>query len=216
MPRWIVYVLYVGATAVSMTFFVAVSILSPVAGFVDMLFTRSNLFLHFICPMLAIVLFIFVAHDHNIKFKHTFIALTPIILYAVIYIIMVFGISEENGGWRDHYRFNAYIPWPFTLILMLGIAFAIATGIRVAHNKLHISYKKNIQKEYLECDELKSLNIEEIIKLIAKEDKKTKQTNRNIPVPTRLINLFIKNKQTNLSSGDLCKIYIDEYLKDDE
>lgn len=216
MPRWLVYILYVGTTAVSMTFLIAVAVLSPVAGFKEMLFKSSNLYLHFICPILAMVLFTLVAHDHHVKFKTTFIAMIPIFLYATVYAVMAFMIGEENGGWRDHYRFNVYLPWPVTALLMILVAFGIATGLRVVHNKVHKSYKNNIRKDYLECEEFKDCTPDEIIKKIAHENGKSAKKNQNIPVPTRLINLFIENRETDLSANELSKIYVDEYLMSEQ
>ena len=216
LPRWIVYVLYVGTTAVSMTFLVAVAILSPIEGFKEMLLDRSNLFLHLICPFLAIILFIFVEHDHKVKFKHSYVALIPILIYAMVYSIMAFAITEKNGGWRDHYRFNVYMPWPVTAILLLSVAYGIATGLRVGHNKIHLSFKRNVQKGYLECEELKGCTLDEIMRKIARENRKVARKNRNIIVPTRLSNLFIENNETKFTNEELCKIYVEEYLKFDD
>ena len=58
MPRWIVDLVYMGVTAVALTFLISLFILSPVKGFV-LIFTGSRFFLHGLCPILAIAAFCF-------------------------------------------------------------------------------------------------------------------------------------------------------------
>ena len=108
------------------------------------------------------------------------------------------------------------MPWPVTAILLLSVAYGIATGLRVAHNKIHLSFKRNVQKGYLECEELKGCPLDEVMRKIARENRKVARKNRNIVVPTRLSNLFIENNETKFTNEELCKIYVEEYLKFDD
>ena len=130
LPSWIVIVMYVGAVGTFLTFFVAITILSIGQGFVKTMFERSNLFMHTINPIFITLLFVLVISDGHIKFRTSFIALIPVVLYSLLYYIMVFVI----GAWRDHYQTNTYMPWPVTLLLIISIAFGVTQLLRVLHN----------------------------------------------------------------------------------
>ena len=71
----------------NLTFFVLLSILSPQAGFARMMLNGSNLFLHTVVPVLATVSFLFVNAYHTIKFKTTFLAMVPVFIYAMAYLV---------------------------------------------------------------------------------------------------------------------------------
>ena len=57
LPHWIIDLLYIGVTGVSITFFVAISVISAAQGFDVAMFHKSNLFLHTINPIIAMILF---------------------------------------------------------------------------------------------------------------------------------------------------------------
>ena len=66
-------------------------------------------------PLLSILLFLFVNSDHKIRFGSTFIAVIPVTAYALVYLVMVFVIGEDAGGWRDHYQIRTiadHLPLP--------------------------------------------------------------------------------------------------------
>ena len=63
LPPWIVMVMYVGATGVFLTFFVAATLISAVQGFPQAMFANSNLYMHTICPILITLLFVVVVSD---------------------------------------------------------------------------------------------------------------------------------------------------------
>jgi len=104
LPRWVVDLLFMGTTGVTVTFLVAIAVLSPAAGFYRVMLWSNNLYLHSICPVLSILLFFFINSDHRIKLKSSFLAILPVMAYAVVYVVMVFAIGENAGGWRDHYQ----------------------------------------------------------------------------------------------------------------
>ena len=212
MPKWIVYTLYVGVTAVAMTFVISVCILAPVAGFKEMLLTRSNLFFHVLNPIVSICLFMFVACDHKVNFKATWIAMTPVFIYAAVYIVMVFIIGEAHGGWIDHYKFNYYIPWPITLVVMLGFVFGIATGLRAVHNAMHKKEKDTIKKDYQEMLGAYA-SIEEAVKALAMDDKSRDPHNNDVTVPRRVISMIMECYESDKSCEDLCNLYISTYLE---
>ena len=218
LPRWIVELIFVGTTGVSLTFFVTITLLGPYAGYNLMLFRRSNLFLHTICPILSILFFIFVNDDHIIDFKASLFAMIPIVTYSIIYMILAIFIGEERGGWRDHYRFNQiyigsfHLPWPIVLVLVLGLVFGILTLLRLIHNKVHKRRKAGIEAYYQESLEFSYDTIEEAIQKLAQDEKKYDQGGE-ITVPRRIIKMMDKKYQSQIPLNELCNIYINEYLK---
>ena len=96
MPRWIVNLVYMGVTAVALTFLVSLLILSPVKGFV-LIFTGSRFFLHGVCPILAIVAFCFFMSEKRLTFRDSLLALIPVLIYAIVYYVMVAGSPPASA-----------------------------------------------------------------------------------------------------------------------
>ena len=74
LPDWVVVMLHVAVTAVSLTFLVSLCILAPVKGFV-LIFTGSRFFLHGVCPVLSIVTFCCFIKSHLVRLGESFLAL---------------------------------------------------------------------------------------------------------------------------------------------
>ena len=212
LPRWIVALTFSSVTCISLTFFVASTILSVKAGFAYIMLTGSNLFLHTITPIIAIVLFLFINAYHTIKFKTTFLAMAPMFAYAVVYFISAIVIGEENGGWRDHYRFEELMPWYFALILMLLLTFAIASFLRVIHNAMHRRDKRANELYYQTAPEYDLPTIEEAIQKIARENR-DRDAGGEVIVPRRIVKFLEKKYQSNKPLSYLCGVYLEEYLK---
>ena len=219
LPRWIVELIFVGATGVSLTFFVTVTVLGPYAGYDLMLFQRSNLFLHTICPILSIFFIIFVNDDHTISFKSSIFAMIPVVIYSILYMILAIFIGPEKGGWRDHYRFtqihigeNFVVPWPIVLIIALGVVFGLLTLLRLVHNKVHIIRKKQIELYYQQSEEFNYPTIQEAIIKLAEYERKY-DLGGEITVPRRIIKMMEKKYQSNIALSDLCNLYINAYLE---
>ena len=221
LPRWIVELIFVGATGVSLTFFVTITILAPYAGFKLMLVQRSNLFLHTICPILSIIFIIFVNDDHTIDFKSSLFAMIPVIIYSVLYMILAIFIGEENGGWRDHYRFTQLyigsfnVPWPIVLLLALGVVFGLLTVLRLLHNRVHALRKQHIEKYYQQAEEFNYPTIREAVENLAIYERKYDKGGE-VTVPRRIIKMMEKKYNSGIPLSDLCNLYINEYLKEDK
>ena len=212
LPRWIVNLTFSSVTCITLTFLVALTILSPQAGFARMMLKGSNLFLHTVVPVLAIVSFLFVNAYHTIKFKTTFLAMVPMFVYAMVYLVSAILIGEENGGWRDHYRFESLMPWYYVLVLMLLLTFGIACLLRVIHNAMHRCDKLANERYYQSAAEYDYPTIEEAIRKIA-NDNKVHDVGGEVIVPRRIIKFFEKKYQSNKPMSYLCGVYLEEYLK---
>ena len=211
LPRWIVNLIFISTTCITLTFIISLTLLSAYAGFVKMMASGSNLFLHSIVPIVSIIGFLFINTYHNVKFKTTIYALIPIFIYAIIYLISAIFIGQENGGWRDHYHFNEFIPWYYIFVIVFALAFGIANLLRVIHNRMHKRDKLATEKYYQNAPEYNLPTIEEAIKKLAQENKKY-DAGGEVIVPRRIIK-FLENKyQSGKPIQELCNIYIDEYL----
>ena len=136
----------------------------------------------------------------------------PMLAYSVTYLIMAIFIGEENGGWRDHYRFEELMPWYYILIVMLLLIFGIACILRVIHNYMHRRDKLATELYYQNNAEYDFSTIEEVIRKIANENK-AYDVGGEVVVPRRIIKILDKKYQSGRSISYLCGIYLEEYLK---
>ena len=210
LPHWIVTVLYVGAVGTFLTFFVAITILSIGQGFVKTMFERSNLFMHTINPIFITLLFVLVISDGHIKFRTSFIALIPVVLYSLLYYIMVFVI----GAWRDHYQTNTYMPWPVTLLLIISIAFGVTQLLRVLHNLTNKYVTDNIRKYYLETSDYDCPRVSDAVIKLAEYESKFYFEGDDIYIPTDIIAILSERYSAAIVPLDiLYDIYLESYLK---
>jgi hypothetical protein len=183
-----------------------------------MLFS-NNLLLHLTCPVLSILLFLFINSDHQIKWKDTIIAITPVCIYMAMYLILVFAVGEESGGWRDHYqiyRILEIIPMPLLIVLFALISFVIAAALRLAHNAIHRRRKAGMESYYQQAEKFSYPDIEQAIRALADQDR-SRDKGGELTVPRRIMNMMEKKYASGLSIREMCSIYIDEYYsKEDE
>ena len=211
LPRWVVNLIFVSTTCITLTFIISCTLLSAFAGFKEIMLTGTNLFLHTIVPIITIVGFLFVNTYHTVKFKATLYALIPISIYAIIYLISAIFIGQENGGWRDHYHFNEVIPWYYVFVLVFALAFGLSNLLRYVHNRMHRRDKANTIDFYQNAPEYDLPTIEEAITKIAKEDKNHDAGGEMI-VPRRIILILEQKYQSKKPLSELCQVYINEYL----
>lgn len=130
-----IYVLkFAASVSLTLTMMVTACFLAPTAktGYFS-LFMDSNLFFHFITPVLCIISFIFFENGENISFKHTFTAISPMGIYAVYYLGEIL-IHLENGvvaKGTDWYGFLVLgfntIYFVLPLILIITYIFSLVT-----------------------------------------------------------------------------------------
>lgn len=212
LPRWIVNITFVSVTTIILTFLISLCALAPRMGLYHIMIEGGFLFLHTLVPLTAVILFFFINDYHNVKFKTCFLALIPVSLYAIAYVVMVIIIGEDKGGWRDHYHFLELMPWPFILIGMLLITFGIAYLTRVVHNRMHKLDKISTEKYYQENEKYNLPTIEDVIIKMANDNKQYDQRGEII-VPRRIIIMLEKKYNSGKPLNELCKLYISEYLK---
>ena len=212
LPRWIMNLTLASVTAVSVTFAISLFLLAPNAGFVRIMLSGTNLLMHTIVPLIAMVSFLFINTYHTIKFKATFFAVIPVALYAACYLVMAILIGEENGGWRDHYQFQKLMPWYYMLVIALVLTFGLANLWRFVHNRMHQRDKLATVTYYQKAEAYDMPTIEEAIIKLAQENKRN-DAGGEVIVPRRIISILEKKYESKKGLGYLCGIYLEEYLK---
>ena len=121
---------YAGTAAVTITMMTVLLFLGPVYGYASM-FSRWNLWLHLLGPILAIVSFVWLERDgiHPEK-KHLFLSMLPVIVYGIVYLVMAVVIGADNGGWQDFYGFNRSGKWYISYIAMMAGTALIGVVLR--------------------------------------------------------------------------------------
>ena len=208
-PDWLVRLLFVAVTALSLTFLVSLCILAPVKGFV-LIFTGSRFFLHGLCPILAIAVFCVVLKDLRLSFASTFLSLIPVFIYACIYYMMVAVVGEERGGWNDFYGFLTRIPPWISMSAFLPVTFGIATVLRIFHNRSVERYRKAARKLYLEA--YGAGNMRDVILHIAAIRSK-QDTSGSIVIPYNLLRTLLNSGENEAEFEEYCVLYMKECLK---
>ncbi|MBR3381696.1 MAG: hypothetical protein IKG85_01480 [Clostridia bacterium] len=211
LPDWVVVMLHVAVTAVSLTFLVSLCILAPVKGFV-LIFTGSRFFLHGVCPVLSIVTFCCFIKSHVVRLGESFLALIPVTVYAAVYLVMVVFIGEENGGWNDFYGFATRIPVWVSLIAILPLTYGIAALARLGHNGACLRQRRIdaelCRKAYGGAD------VKKVVGSMARSHKKSLRT-ENLVIPTQIIRHMIENTDCGIDPDDGCRMYLEAYLEEE-
>lgn len=119
-----------GTTGAALTFLVVIAFLGPTQGYAAM-FEGGNYYLHGVCPVLAMISFIFFDGGGPISRKQSLPALLPLVIYAVVYTTMVVFI----GGWEDFYGLNPGGFWPVSMIILLALNALVVMLLRKLHNR---------------------------------------------------------------------------------
>ena len=209
LPSWIVVVMFVGTVGVFITFFMAATVISAAQGFVEAMITRSNLFMHLIDPILITFLFVMVVSDTRIKFSHSLISLIPVSIYIIVYFFMVFVFKK----WDDHYKTDAFIPWPVSLILVLSVSFGVSQLIRVIHNLTNKHVTESIERYYMESPDFEFPKLNNAIEHLAKLESRFYYEGDDIYIPEDIIHLLSERYDGGKFPVDiLYDIYLENYL----
>ena len=152
-PRWITVLKYLAACSLFITFIVVLAVLAPgdciqkyhsLYGYYNMCFYGSRLYHHTICPILAVISFVFLESPDMFKKTDPFI----IVFYTLVYGITLLALNYFYVV-RGPYTFLHVHdqPWYITLlwtILLLGAAYG--TGILIIKQNKKKSVSRKIQK----------------------------------------------------------------------
>ena len=210
LPDWVVVLMHISVTAVALTFLVSLCILAPIKGF-RLIFSGSRFFLHGVCPVLSIVTFCCFINSHLVRLRETALAMVPVLLYTVVYVVMVVIIGEENGGWNDFYGFATRVPIWVSMLVILPAAFAIALLLRWGHNaccQLRRNKDAELYREVYGGTDLR-LAVAEMARTQKKELKL-----KNPTIPLQMIGYMIENTGSDLDPDEAARIYFDAWMED--
>ena len=209
LPDWVVVLMHISVTAVSLTFLVSLFILAPVKGFV-LIFTGSRFFLHGVCPVLCIVTFCCFINSHLIRMREAVLAMVPILLYGAVYLVMVVLIGEERGGWNDFYGFATRVPLWVSLLVILPLACGISLLLRLAHNKCCLRRRNKDAALYREA--YQGADLRQVVENMARSHKKELKTD-SIVIPSQTIGYMIQSSGDGLDPAEGYRLYLNAYLE---
>ena len=126
LPYWVGVLKYVGTSAVTVTLLTVVFFLGPTLGWKPM-FTGPDLWLHLVCPALAIVSLL-LWDKPAMPFGMVFLGFAPVPVYGVMYIYRVLWAPEARR-WTDFYGFNRSGKWWASYLVMAVGSFLIALAL---------------------------------------------------------------------------------------
>ena len=209
LPKWIVEVMYIGATGTMLTFTIALAIIGPTSGYEYAMLANSNIFMHTINPIFIFMLFTISISDGHIKFSHSFIAIIPTFIYSLLYFILAFATNV----WRDHYHLADIMPWPVAFILIMSAAYLLALLLMFLHNLTYGHVIKGIERYYKESSDYEYEKITGAIAHLAEVESRFYHKDYDIYIPVDIIKLLSDRYKANRLPVDiLYDIYLENYL----
>ena len=133
-PEWIWMLKYIGTAAVTVTMLTVLFFLAPTfgKGALKVLLSGTDLFMHLITPLLALVSFC-VFEKRGMTFCQSLWGMLPVVLYGPVYLYKIlFALPEKR--WDDFYGFNKQGKWPVAFAGMVIGTFLICMGIMALQN----------------------------------------------------------------------------------
>ena len=116
LPFWTVLVKYAATCAVTVTMLTVVFFLLPVFRNWKELFGGISLFMHLICPLLALISFL-CFEKTDMPAWVIAVGVAPVLLYAALYCRKVL-YSPPKCRWDDFYGFNRSGKWQLSFAFM--------------------------------------------------------------------------------------------------
>ena len=142
-PKFIKTLKYVATCVLTMTFLIVLFVLAPFSGYSlgFLLFVSSMLFHHTLCPIIAIITFLFFENYDRFTRKENFYGLLPTIIYALVFLpLNILKLTVGPYFFLEVYSQPLYmsVVWG---IVCLGTAYLIVWTLGLIKNK--ISKKTN-------------------------------------------------------------------------
>ena len=126
-PFWALLIKYMGTAAVTVTMLTVLLFLGPTSHDWKGLLSRADLFMHLICPLIAIVSLLVFEKTARMPAWTIAVGAAPVPVYGVLYMKKVV-YSPEEKRWEDFYGFNRGGKWylSFGLMVLGGALIALA------------------------------------------------------------------------------------------
>ena len=210
LPDWVVVLMHIAVTAISLTFLVSLFILAPAKGFA-LIFSGSRFFLHGVCPVLCIVAFCCFINSHLVRIHESLLALIPVLIYAAVYLVMVVFIGEEHGGWNDFYGFTTRVPLWVSFAVIMPLTVAIILLLRLGHNKCCLRRRSKDAELYRAA--YSGADLRQVVENMASSHRKELKIN-SIVIPAQTIGYMIQNSGYDLDVAEGCRLYLESYLRE--
>ena len=123
-PEGVLLWKYSGTCAVSVTFLTVMLFLGPTMKNYKALLSGYEFFLHLLCPLLAIVSYVFF-EKREFEFYIVIYGTLPLVLYIALYYYKNMH-APEGHRWKDFYGFNKSDKWPLSMAAMVAAGFLIS------------------------------------------------------------------------------------------
>ena len=120
-PNSVLILKHIGTSAVAVTLLVVLVYLGPAVDNYFSMFYGSNLFLHLLCPLMAIVSRLLWDKPEG-GFGIVLLGVLPVIVYGIFYMIKVLVVPEKKR-WDDFYGFTRGGKWWLSFLLVALTAF---------------------------------------------------------------------------------------------
>ena len=144
-PGWVQIIQYSGAVCTGITMMFVLLVMFPVGG-AYMAFGGIYIWLHLVCPLMALFLLFCVESNIRLTRKDALIALCPFLVYAAVYYTEVVIVGPEEGGWPDLYSITNYVSPLVAMIGMTALGLAVTFGIRWLFNKAAERRHRELQR----------------------------------------------------------------------
>ncbi len=131
LPRSVMLLKYSGTVAVTVTLAVVLVFLGPTMGY-DIMFVGYSLYLHMICPLLALASFCFLEKGGAVEKREFLVGDVSVIIYGTLYLftVVVFRV------WPDFYGFNRGGLWYISYPAMLVGGYLVSMAVAGVHNAI--------------------------------------------------------------------------------
>ena len=134
-PEWAWILKYTGTAAVTVTMLTVFLFLAPSVGkgwYGALLKGPSNLFMHLLTPLAALVSFC-IFEKRGMTFPQCLFGMLPVLLYGPLYLNRILYAPEEKR-WDDFYGFNRNGKWPAMFAIMMAGTFIMCLGLMAVQN----------------------------------------------------------------------------------
>ncbi len=129
-PKWLRILKYMATCCLAVTLIVVIFILAPMSdqgGLKFLLFSGSMLYSHLICPVAAIIVFVFFEKGVDLKRENVLKAMIPTLAYAAIFLLL--NIMKVLEG-----------PYPFLYVYKQPLSMSVIWGAVILGGAYLISW----------------------------------------------------------------------------
>ena len=130
-PQWLRCLKLMGTTGTTLTMVITIGFLAPaMKGNFLSLYRGGNFFFHLVIPILGIVSFCCLREGRGLGLRATLIALIPVVVYAVCYLINILvhlehGVVAEGTDWYGFLLFGLKSA-PFAALAVIGLSWGLS------------------------------------------------------------------------------------------